>query len=203
MATPYEAVPTERSGARFSANLLFVLCLMISIGGCVPTRLPPDAPHLARREPLRALPAGDDLALVREDLAATVVSRFGADALRLAEAAPTYLVVKRFAGMPPPPPPGAPSNWTPPTPTALLMKRSDGWMVATATGWRPARDEPAGALDALLRDDRFWQEPATVPPCPDYGASLLRLKVPGRPETIRKSACTSVAEQLVMAGLRA
>lgn len=153
--------------------------------------------------PLDTLPAGFDAAIVRGDLIATARDRFGSAAVERALAAPAHLIVKRFAGLPPPPPPGAGPDWRAPTPSAVLIRDNDFWMVATATGWRSAHAEAAAELDALLADRRFWFEPAYTPPCPDAGASLVLLKVPGRAETIRNSTCTSLAERLVSAALRA
>ena len=179
------------------------LLIVAAVASCTaaPRRSPPVG--LATAHPLDVLPAGADLELVRQDLLATASNRFGSEAVDDALAGPAYLIAKRFAGMPPPPPPGARSDWVAPTPAALLLKRRDGWMVATESGWRSAKDDAAAELDRVLADASFWSEPAYVPPCPDYGASLLLLKIPGRPATIRKSTCTSVAEKAVFAALRA
>ena len=177
--------------------------LLAGLASCAP--VPPVAAPVeaTAARPLDTLPAGADLALVRQDLLATAATPFGAKALDEALASPAFLIAKRFAGMPPPPPPGAGPDWRPPTPTALLVKRPEGWMVATAAGWRPANGDAAVELDQVLADPRFWKEPAYIPPCPDYGASLLLLKVPGKAQTVRNSACTSVAEKAVLAALRA
>jgi hypothetical protein len=83
------------------------------------------------------------------------------------------------------------------------MKRSEGWVVATGSGWRPAKPDAAAVVDQVIGDRRFWSEPAFIPPCPDYGASLLLLKITGRAIAIRKSTCTSVAEKAVFAALQA
>lgn len=181
---------------------LAALALTAGLASCTaPPAAAPVAIPAAR--PLDTLPAGADLALVRQDLLATAANRFGAKALDEALASPTYLVAKRFAGMAPPPPPGAGPDWTPPTPAALLIKRPAGWLVATAGGWRLANADAAVELDQTLADPRFWKEPAYIPPCPDYGASLLLLKAPGKAQTVRNSTCTSVAEKAVLAALRA
>ena len=140
---------------------------------------------------------------VRQDLLATAAARFGSEALKEAVASPTHLIAKRFAGMAPPPPPGAGPDWRAPTPATLLVRRSDGWFVAADDGWRSARSEAAAELDRVIADPRFWSEPAYIPPCPDYGASLLLLKVAGRPETVRNSTCTGIAEKAVLAALSA
>ncbi|MBA3510757.1 hypothetical protein [Sphingomonas sp.] len=49
----------------------------------------------------------------------------------------------------------------------------------------------------------FWSEPAYTPPGPDFGASLLLLKVPAKAETVRNSTCMSRASRIVEAALRA
>lgn len=164
---------------------------------------PPLTPIAASGRPLDVLPADAGLALVRDDLVATATARFGAKLVSEARGAPTYLIAKRFVGMAPPPPPGAGPDWVAPTPAALLMKTSAGWMAATPNGWRPAKPDAAAEIDQVIADPRFWSEPAYIPPCPDYGASLLLLKVPGKGATVRKSSCTSVAEKAVFAALRA
>ena len=153
--------------------------------------------------PLDTLPAEAGLDRVREDLLATATDRFGAAALSEARAAPAHLVVKRFVGMAPPPPPGAGADWKLTPAAALLVKRAEGWMVATGTGWRRADATAASELDELIADPGVWSEPAYTPPCPDFGASLLLLKVPGHSETVRNSMCTSGGSRLVEAALRA
>ena len=153
--------------------------------------------------PLDTLPGDADLARVREDLLATAAGRFGAAALNEARAAPAHLVVKRFVGMAPPPPPGAAANWKPTPAAALLVRRTEGWMVATASGWRRADGEAASEIDQLIADPAYWAEPAHTPPCPDFGASLLLLTSPGHPETVRNSMCTSRTSRIVEAALRA
>ena len=175
-----------------------------SLGACVmPSTAPPVTPQGIAGRPLDTLPSGFDPAVVRQDLLATAADRFGSAALTQARGASTYLLVKRFAGMAPPPPPGAGPDWTPPTPAALLMRSPTGWMVATTSGWRTADPAAAAELDAIVTDTRFWNEPSYTPPCPDFGASLLMLKAPGRAETIRNSTCMSYASRAVEAALRA
>ena len=157
----------------------------------------------ATARPLDTLPGDADLERVRQDLLATAGERFGATALTEARAAPTHLVVKRFVGMAPPPPPGAGVDWRPTPAAALLVRRAEGWRVATATGWRRADAEAASELDRIIADPAFWSEPAYTPPCPDFGASLLLLKVPAKDETVRNSTCMSRASRIVEAALRA
>ena len=183
-------------------NLALVGLLSASLAACaVPTETV--APPAYGDRPLEVLPPGFDAALVRGDLLATARERYGAAAVERALAAPAHLAVKRFAGMAPPPPPGAGPEWRPPTPSALLVRENNGWSVATRTGRRAVQPDAAAELDTLLADPRFWSEPPYVSPCPDAGASLLLLKLPGRSETVRNSTCSSLAERLVSAALRA
>jgi len=149
------------------------------------------------------LPPGVDRASVRADLLATARERYGAEAVQRALASPVHLIVKRFAGMAPPPPPGAGPDWTVPTPSALLIREGSRWLVATGSGWREAKADASAEIDSLLADRQLWAEPFYTPACPDYGASLLLLKVPGRAETVRNSQCTSQGSRVVEAALRA
>lgn len=139
---------------------------------------------------------------VRQDLLVTAADRFGQAAVQEALAAPRYIIAKRFAGMLPPPPPGEDPK-PPPTPTALLMNSGSGWMVATGDGWRPAKAEAVAEIDATLAETALWNDSAYTPPCPDYGAGLLLAKVPGKSGIVRKSLCSSRAETIVSAALRA
>lgn len=176
---------------------------IVAAFGCAPA---PDAvttAEIARGRPLDSLPSGADLALVRQDLLTTAADRFGRAALGWARRAPTHLIVKRFVGMAPPPPPGAGSDWRLTPAAALLVRRGGEWLVATGTGWRAAPAEIVAELDRAVADPAFWSEPSYTPPCPDFGASLLLLKVPGKTETVRNSTCMSRASRLVEAALRA
>jgi hypothetical protein len=83
------------------------------------------------------------------------------------------------------------------------VKRAGVWFAASANGWRPVDSAAALKLDEVLGDGRFWSEPAYIPPCPDYGASLLLVKVPGKAAATKKSTCTSVADKAVFAALGA
>ena len=178
--------------------------LIAGVAACAtPAPSPDPATEVGTGRPLDTFPAEADLARVREDLLATAADRFGAAALDEARAAPAHLVVKRFAGMAPPPPPGMSADWRPTPAAALLVKRAEGWMVATASGWRRADATAASELDGLIADPGLWSEPAYTPPCPDFGASLLLLKAPGHAETVRNSTCMSRASRIVEAALRA
>jgi len=183
-----------------SALLAVILAGVAACAAPAPTA---DPVTTAGGRPLDTLPAEADLTRVRQDLLATAGERFGATAVTEARGASTHLVVKRFVGMAPPPPPGAGVDWRPTPAAALLVRRAEGWMVATATGWRRADQEAADELDRIIAEPAFWSEPAYTPPCPDFGASLLLLKVPARDETVRNSTCMSQASRIVEAALRA
>lgn len=172
----------------------------VALAACAPP-VPAEPPVRSGRG-LEALQTGFDAALARRDLVDTARARFGAAAVERAPAAPAHLFAKSFAGMAPPPP-GAGSNWRPPTPAALLIRENGRWVVATPDGWREARADAAAEIAALLADPRFWSEPAYTPACPDFGARLLLLKLPSRRETVRNAQCSSRAERIVSAALRA
>jgi hypothetical protein len=184
-------------------QLTLALLILAGVAACATPEPAPVTTAEANGRPLDTLPADTRLAGVREDLLATAADRFGAAELSEARAAPAYLIVKRFIGMAPPPPPGAGADWRPRPAAALLVRRAEGWMVATANGWRRADQTAAAELDQLIADPAFSSEPAYTPPCPDYGASQLLLKVPGHSETVRNSLCMSQASRMVEAALRA
>lgn len=154
-------------------------------------------------QPLAVLPADIDLEQVEEDLLVTARDRFGEAALRQALAAPSHVIVKRFPGMAPPPPAGAGPDWRPAHPVALLAKEKDRWFAATARGWREADAVATAVIENTLASEAFRVEPERIGPCPDYGASLLLAKVPGRPREIRSARCTSQTDKIAYEALRA
>jgi hypothetical protein len=176
------------------------LTISLLLAGCM-TAAPPAVDD--GRRPLETLPAEAGLADVEADLLATARERYGTAALERALAAPTHVIVKRFAGMAPPPPPGAGPDWRPPTPSAMLIKDEGRWLAATPDGWRAADSAATAEIEAVIASRAFWSEPATNLPCPDAGALLLLIKAPSRERTVRISRCTSVAQQIVLAALRA
>lgn len=179
------------------------LASVVAFAGCTPAAGPTTTAEVTTVRPLDSLPAGADLTLAGHDLLVTASDHYGATVLAEARSAPTHLVVKRFVGMAPPLPPGAGSDWRLTPAAALLIRRSGGWSVATSSGWRPANAEAGAELDRAIADPAFWSEPAYTPPCPDFGANLLLLKVPGKTETVRNSTCMSRASRVVEAALRA
>jgi hypothetical protein len=170
------------------------------LAGCVAAPPLGDDPGV---RPLEVLPGDATLAVIEADLLATARERYGPAALQRALAAPTHIIVKRFAGMAPPPPPGAAPGWMPATPSALLMREDGRWLIATPDGWRDADRDAAAEIDAALASREFWNEPAASFPCPDYGASLMLLKAPQRARTVRNSKCPSISDRIVQAALRA
>jgi hypothetical protein len=177
-----------------------ILLALVALGGCV---APQPATVDTSRRPLDTLPAGARLAEVEADLLATARERFGDARIDRALAMPDYLIAKRFVGMAPPPPPGAGPDWRPPTPSALLTKQSGRWLVATPDGWREVKREVAAEIDALLAGSDFWNEAATVPACPDFGASNLLLKAPGKARIVRTHQCSSATTRVIEAAFRA
>lgn len=170
------------------------------LAGCMPAQ--PVAVDTARR-PLDTQSGEARMADIEADLLATARSVYGDTALVRALNAPKHLVIKRFIGMAPPPPPGAGADWRPPTPSALLMEEGGRWYAATAAGWRPASAEPIAEIEALLASEEFQAEAATIPACPDYGASNLLVKVPGRARTVRSHQCSSATTRVIEAAFRA
>jgi hypothetical protein len=179
---------------------LTFLAISAVLAGCTATV--PVAVDDGRR-PLETLPGEAGPADAEADLLATARERYGSAALERALAAPTHVIVKRFAGRAPPPPPGAAPDWRPPTPSAMLIKEDGRWLAATPDGWRGANPEATAEIEAAIAGREFWSEPATNLPCPDAGALLLLLEAPTRERTVRLSRCTSIAQQIVLAALRA
>ncbi|HEY8593513.1 MAG TPA: hypothetical protein VIL42_11725 [Sphingomicrobium sp.] len=181
--------------------------LLLSAGLTACATVDPDAPPppdpIPSVRPAEVLQPGFDPAFARSDLLATARERFGEAAVQRALASSTYLFAKRFYGMVPPPPPGAGADWRAPTPTALLIREGGQWLFATADGWRPAKADVAADIDRRIAEARLWSEQAYTPPCPDFGANLLLLKVPGKAETVRQSLCSGAAADLVQAALTA
>jgi len=181
-----------------------ILALAATLAACAASQpVMPVAVEQPSRRPLEVLQPGFNPVEVRADLLATARDRYGRVAVESVLASPTYLIAKRFQGMAPPPPPGAGQDWRAPTPSALMIRNGGRWMVATETGWRDAKPEAAAEIDRRLAEARLWSEQPYTPPCPDYGANLLVLKVPGRPETVRQSLCSGAAADLAQAALNA
>jgi len=188
-----------------SAGFLFLLL----VGACTPTVAVPDPTTRvipAGTEP-EVLEWGFDRSAIERDLLLAARNRLGEATIRRALAAEGYIFAKFYPGMIPPPPAGAGPDWRPPEfPFALLFQEKGQWLAATRTGARPADPGAVAQIHALLADPAFWRQPQWAKPgCTDAGASLLMLKVAGRPETVRRGACgdTELNERLVSFALRA
>ena len=142
-----------------------------------------------------------------QDLLWSAQQLFGEPLVRRALAADAYIFAKHYQGMLPPPPPGAGSDWKyPEPPTAVLFVENGTWLAATADGVRQARPDKVQEIRTILSGQKFWEEPVWAPPgCTDAGASLLLLKIPGRPEVVRSASCgaTGGSEAIVFRALEA
>jgi hypothetical protein len=145
---------------------------------------------------------------VQADLEKTARTKFGAALTDQALASPTFLLAKHYMGLPPPAisqPDGTYTFAEPPI--SMLIRRDGRWLAArVGKGWVPVSVDKAGAIDLLLRDRRFWNEPDhSRPTCTDAGASLLWLKTAERRAVTRKGACgaTLMTEKLVLQALEA
>ena len=142
-----------------------------------------------------------------QDLLWSAQQIFGEQLVRRALAANAYIFAKHYQGMLPPPPPGAGPNWKyPEPPTALLFVENGLWLAATRDGIRQARADKVQEIRQILSGEKFWKEPVWAPPgCTDAGASLLLLKIPGRPEVVRSASCgaTGGSEAIVFRALEA
>lgn len=142
-----------------------------------------------------------------QDLLWSAMQLFGEPLVRRALASGAYIFAKHYPGMMPPPPPGAgPDYRYPEPPTALLFHENGTWLAATKDGVRQARPDKIQEIRQVLSGDRFWKEPVWAPPgCTDAGASLLLLKIPGRPEVVRSASCgtTGGSETVVFRALEA
>ena len=182
----------------------FIVAPFLVLAACT---APPPPPPAAEVSGDASGPAWFDPVRVETDLKTTALERFGDGYFAEAIRAPTYLFAKHYVGLPQPPilqPDG--SYKYPPPPMAMLHRGAEGWMVATATGFRPAKADKAAAIDAILSDAAFWAEPASSQPaCTDAGGSLLMLRVPRHDQVLRQGACgaTALTERLVFLALEA
>jgi len=136
--------------------------------------------------------SGFSAAHVREWVARHVAARIGAEAVTLAEAAATSIMVTHHQGLPRPVR-NADGSWGYEPPGANAMVRTaDGW-----TGWsgrerRPVSGARAAEIDRILADPAFWAEPDHVPPtCTDAGARRLVVRHAGR-AAVRQQSCGGV-----------
>lgn len=142
---------------------------------------------------------------VRDDLYLSAQARFGIALTDQALASPAFLIAKHYSGMPMPvsQPDGA-VLYAPP-PVAVLIRRGGGWLAARAgRGFEPVDPARGSALDAVLADPEFWRQPVHAgTQCTDAGASLLWLRLEGRPARVRRGSCgaTERTERLVLQAL--
>lgn len=186
-----------------------LLLLAFLLGACTPTVVTPDP--ATRLLPTGAEPQSlewnSDRATMERDLLLTARARVGEAMVRRALASNAYIFGKFYPGMLPPPPPDAGPHWRyPDPPFTLLLHENGAWQVATAEGVRPANPEATTEIRRLLADPAFWRQPESAGPgCTDAGASLLLLRIPGRPEILRRGICgeTELTERLVSFARRA
>jgi hypothetical protein len=181
------------------------LVLPLLLVGCVANS--PTA-RSASDSSAEAAPAFDP-DLVRRDLEASADARFGEPLTEQAVAGDTFLIAKHYFGLAPPPelqPDGSYRDREPPV--ALLVKEEGRWQAARpgSNGFQPIAPDKAATLDRLVSDEALWSEPDHARAgCTDAGASLLWLKMPGRPVLVRRGACGATArtERLIFAALDA
>jgi hypothetical protein len=171
---------------------------LLLLAACAPVPPPPPPPGTLSGAEGPAF----DAAKTRQDLESSARTQFGDASTDEALAAPAFLIAKRYAGMLPPPPPGAGADYRYPDPPAFILVRRDGrWLAAQkGGGFVSLAADKAARLDAALADPGYWKEPVWAPPgCTDAGASLVWLKLPGRPAQVRSGTCgaTERTERLV------
>ncbi|MEA3016933.1 MAG: hypothetical protein QOI38_1655 [Sphingomonadales bacterium] len=164
--------------------------LLAAVGGCVPAvEAPPPAAETIAGRP--AMP-GFDAAAVRAAVEADAAARLGAEAVRLAAAASSSILVTHHQGLPRPVR-NADGSWgyEPPGANAMIRTGSawSGWTGRDRRAVPPAR---AAEIERILADPAFWAEPDYVPPaCTDAGARRLVVRHAGR-VTARQQGCGGV-----------
>lgn len=166
------------------------LVLVLALAGCTAVGDSAAPPQTVQPPPALDLPmAGFNAAAVGEAVEADASARLGAEAVRLAAAAPASILVTHHQGLPRPVQ-NADGSWGYEPPGANAMIRgSAGW-----TGWvgserRAVSAGKAAEIDRILTDPVFWAEQAYLPPtCTDAGARRLVVRHAGR-LTVRQQAC--------------
>lgn len=171
---------------------------LLLLSACAPVAPPPRPPGTLSGAEGPAF----DAEKTRRDLESSARTQHGDALVEQALAAPAFLIAKRYAGMLPPPPPDAGPDYRYPDPPAFVLVRPERqWLAAQkGGGFVAVGADRAARLDAALADPAFWKEPAWAPPgCTDAGASLIWLKLPGRPPQVRSGTCgeTERTERLV------
>lgn len=143
------------------------------------------------RPPEPAIP-GFDAAAIRAAVETDAAARLGADAARLAAAAPSSIVVTHHQGLPRPVQ-NADGSWGYDPPGAnAVMRTAAGWTGWAGTERRPVSPAKAAEIERILADASFWAEPDVIPPtCTDAGARRLVVRHRGR-TIVRQQSCGGV-----------
>ena len=183
-------------------RLLLVLCSMLAACTQTVAIADPSLQQIPSGPEPQSLQWNADAATMKQDLLLTARARLGEAMTRRALAADAYILAKSYAGMRPPPPADAGPNWRyPDAPFTLLLHEHGRWLVATASGVRPASTEATTEIRRLLSEPAFWRQPqAAGPGCTDAGASLLMIRYAGRRETILRGTCgeTELTQRLAL-----
>ncbi|HEX9933501.1 MAG TPA: hypothetical protein VGB08_11720 [Allosphingosinicella sp.] len=189
-----------------------VAFLLLAAAGCTAAPAPEAAPPPELEpEPERPLPqqrpvtpdrprgpppvdppfSGFSPPAIRDSVEWLVAWRLGEEALRLARAAPTSIMVTSHQGLPRPVQnPDGSWGYEPPGANAMV-RGSGGWTGWVGTERRPVSVGRAAEIDRILADRAFWTEPDEVPPtCTDAGARRLVIRHQGR-LTVRQQSCGS------------
>lgn len=133
--------------------------------------------------------AGFDAAEVRRSVETHVAARLGAEAVRLAGASSSSVMVTHHQGLPRPVQ-NADGSWGYEPPGAnALVRGAAGWSGWAGTAQRPVAAARAAEIDRILADPAFWAEPAYIrPTCTDAGARRMVVRHAGR-IAVRQQGC--------------
>jgi hypothetical protein len=155
--------------------------------GSPPPRQEPDSP--LGPPPVDPPFSGFNAAAIRDGVERLVAWRLGADALRLAQAAPSSILVTHHQGLPRPVrnPDG---SWGYDAPGVnALVRGPGGWTGWTGRNRLPVSTAKAAEIDRILADAAFWAEPDHVPPtCTDAGARRMVVRHADR-TVVRQQGC--------------
>jgi hypothetical protein len=171
--------------------ILAALCL--ALAGC------------AQQPPVQAVIVPPVVQEARADVERHVVEQFGAAALARARAAPEFIAVLRYPGLPQPPYDTDGHPIKPHYPTALLFRENGKWFAFGMDGVHAMLPRWSGPLDDLLQRPALWSEPVDggMLGCTDAGGSYVWMRVRGHAEQARIGHCggSPLTEQLVGAAL--
>lgn len=157
------------------------LLLPLSLTACAapappePAALPPPATTAGER----VLPGGPTAAEIRTYVEGAVSDRFGAEAVRAANAAASSVMAGsirgRFGS-------GGPA-------VNVAIRGGQGWTGRLSGTEAPLAPAAAREIDRILAERAFWAEPDRFPAydCPDSGAHLLVVRHRGRTKITRQS----------------